>query len=804
MTKWKKRLGAVLATLAAPFLALFLAAVCTPFPAELREPPGTSVRVLDRHGRLLREVRASDGKRARALTDAELRGPLAEAMIAAEDRRFRAHHGVDFLAIGRAVVTSARAGRVVSGASTLTMQLARTVRPRPKSVRGKFLEMALALRIEATLSKQEILRAYLERVDFGPSLRGAGATSLAIFDKPVAALSTAEAALLAGLPRGPNLYDVRKRPQLAKRRRDRVIDRMQAAGTLSAESAASARGEPLAPQRDAVPFGAPHLVRALVDGSLRADIPGLEAIGTPQTLETTLDADLQRVAENALRVHLEPLAQKNVGTGAVVVLENETGHVLAYVGSRDFFDEAHLGQNDGVRSLRQPGSTLKPFVYGLAMERLGYTAATVLPDVELHLATPSGDFAPRNYDGKFHGPVRLRQALATSLNVPAVETAAALGPAVVIDRLHELGFTSLTEAPSHYGPGVALGDGEVSLLALARAFSTLARRGADLPPVFLRSAIGDRGSLPARAAPTPRPIMSPVATDAITDILADAGARQAAFGEGEVLRFDHDVAAKTGTSKGFRDNWTAGYTRAVTVAVWVGNFDGTPMSGISGVTGAGPVFQAVMSAAMRGRTATSLRARAGEELQEVSICALSGERPTEACPHRLRELMPTEAVTQLSDCGYHERVRIEKATGHRAGPTCPLADTELVSFERFPLEYGAWPQEASRPLAPLEASVRCPPEDDPSKEDGLALRIEYPLPDARFVLDPERDPHTQAVPIRISGPRKLRSLTLFVDGAQTTTVGPPFTLSLPLTAGTHELVVTGADQRSEPVRIHVR
>lgn len=803
-TRARRALRAAGIAAAAPFASLFLAALLTPFPEALRESSPASVRVLDRRGHLLREVRAADGKRARPLTDAELGGPLSAAMIAAEDRRFWRHHGVDPLAIARAAVDSLAARRVVSGASTLTMQLARTVRPKPKTILGKFQEMALALRIEASLSKQEILRAYLERVDFGPSLRGAAAASHAIFDKPVASLSTAEAALLAGLPRGPSLYDVKKRPALAKKRRDRVIGRMEAAGSLTQLQADHARGEPLVPSRGAVPFGAPHLVRGLVGGDLRDQVPGLAGIGVPRVITTTIDPELQRVAENALRVHLEPLAAKNVTTGAVVVLENETGNVLAYVGSRDFFDEERLGQNDGVASPRQPGSTLKPFVYGLAMERLGYTAATVLPDVELHLQTPAGDFAPRNFDGKFHGPVRLRQALATSLNVPAVATAAALGPEIVLDRLHELGFDTLTEAASHYGPGLALGDGEVSLLALARAFSTLARDGEDLAPVLVTAAAGEAGELMV-PAPVRRTVMPAAVAVVLTDILADAGAREAAFGEGEALRFDFDVAAKTGTSKGFRDNWTAGYTRPVTVAVWVGNFDGSPMAGVSGVTGAGPVFHAVMEAAMRGRDPKSLRLRAGQGLVSTSVCALSGERPHAACPQRIREWLPSEAESTLLDCGYHEHVRIERASGLRAGPSCGLAAAELRVFERFPLLYGEWPREAGRPIAPTASSVRCPLEAEPAVDDGPALRLEYPLPDGRFVLDPERDAVSQAVPVRLAGPRRLERVRLIVDDVEVAAAGPPFSLMLPLVVGTHVARLEGNDgSASEPIRFSVR
>jgi penicillin-binding protein 1C len=281
----------------------------------------------------------------------------------------------------------------------------------------------------------------------------------------------------------------------------------------------------------------------------------------------------------------------------VVVVENATGDVLAYVGSPDFGDRAHGGQNDGARAKRQPGSTLKPFVYGLAMERVGLTAASVLPDVELHLDVARGEYAPRNYDERFHGPVRLREALANSLNVPAVWTAAKVGDGAVLERLREVGFRSLLESPEYYGPAIALGDGEVTLLELAGAYATLARGGVTRPLRFLK---GEEGDLVARAG-LERRVMPPEIAAVLGDVLADRNARLASFGERSALELPFDVAAKTGTSKGFRDNWTVGYTREVTVAVWVGNFDGSPMEGVSGITGAAPIFRAVMDAAMRGR-----------------------------------------------------------------------------------------------------------------------------------------------------------------------------------------------------------
>ena len=257
--------------------------------------------------------------------------------------------------------------------------------------------------------------------------------------------------------------------------------------------------------------------------------------------------------------------------------------------SPSFTDAANQGENDGVLAKRQPGSALKPFVYELALEKLGFTAATVLPDVDQHWQHDGVDYHPQNYDGRYHGPVRLREALANSYNVPAVYTAALLGPGLLLERLRALGFASLDRDASYYGPALALGDGEVRLLELANAYATLARGGTWLPVRAVVRPPSDAG----------RVVVAPRELGVITDILADPHARLASFGENSALDLPFPVAVKTGTSKGFRDNWTVGYTSEVTVAVWVGNFDGSPMLGVSGVTGAGPLFREVMLAAHR-------------------------------------------------------------------------------------------------------------------------------------------------------------------------------------------------------------
>jgi penicillin-binding protein 1C len=802
---------AALLVVVLPVVALSVRAAGMGLPDALKEgaTASESTRFVDRDGRPLRELRAGDATRARWVKLDEVGDDVVRAVLAAEDRRFFSHPGVDAVAVVRAVASDVARRRVVSGASTLTMQLARLVRPHPRDLRGKFDEAALALRIEASLSKREILEQYVNRAPFGVGVRGIDAAARFWFDKSPRDLSLAEAAALASLPRGPAVYAVDRHPERVLRRRDRVIDRMLAAGWISPERAERARNEPLVARPGKGSFGAPHLVQALLAGDGRlwpADLTASGAASGAQSVQTTIDGDLQREVEAAAREEIAALQEKHATSAAVVVLDNATGEVRAYMGSPDFGDEARGGQNDGVRARRQPGSTLKPFVYGLAMERLGWTPATILPDVELHVALDEGTYAPNNYDERFHGPVRLREALGSSLNVPAVWATQQLGVGAVLERLRDVGFASLAADEDHYGPAIALGDGEVSLLELANAYATLARGGLWRPVRAVRRVV--RGGMPAEAAVAPQRRTMPVAVaELLADVLSDAGARAAAFGERSVLDLPFEVAAKTGTSKGSRDNWTVGFTREVTVGVWVGNFDGSAMRGTSGITGAAPLFRKAMTAAMRGRSALPLRLTPRVDrdahLVEVEVCPLSGARPGQACPHAVREWMPAESRDALPSCAVHERVRVDRRNGLRAGPGCPAAFVEERTFERFDGPFRAWAQMAGRATAPEGVSPLCPVPRSPAPVASQP-RVGWPNDGATFVIDPERPRSEQALFVRLEAPSGVDRVALLVDGRPMAEVGAPFLARWQLAPGEHALAARAAGgDASVPVVVRV-
>lgn len=757
-------------------LGLTVVSLGLPLPDALRGEAFPSLQIHDRHGKLLREVRTRGGALSSSVRLSELPGGVVPALLAAEDARFFSHPGVDPLAVLRAAAQMILERRVVSGASTITQQLARTVVPRPRTLRGKLSEMALALRIERSLSKERILEQYLSRVAFGPSVTGIDAASRFFFDKPAAALSLSEAATLVAIPRGPALYDPRRGTERVTRRRNRILERMRTGSLAPAEDLDLALASPVLLQRRHVEGGVLHFAQALLQGKLE---PALRARDL-RSVETTLDAGLQREVETLTARAAEDLSEAGGSALSVLVVENATGDVLAYVGSPAYGAADELGANDGVLALRQPGSALKPFLYAAAMADLGMTAASVLPDVPLTLVGAEGAYSPGNYDGRSHGPVRLRVALAGSLNVPAVAVAEQLGPSRLLELLHRVGFESLDRPPAHYGAALALGDGEVRLSELAVAYSTLARRGVRLPLRFARSARDARGDEVSVAMGSPKTALRADVAAAITDILADAGARAASFGRGSVLELPFAAAVKTGTSKGYRDNWTAGFTREITVVVWAGNFDGSPMIGSTGVTGAAPLFHDVMVAAMRGRTPEPLvDANASVE---VEVCALSGARPGPACPHRIRDRFPRGHVP-AGECSFHETVRIDPRSDLLAGPGC--ADAVLRTFERYPPKYAAWARAARRPVAPDRSSPRCPAPI--AKATPLAgAVIEFPHEGARFALEPGEPAE---IVLSARPPGGASSLRFVMDGKLLAEIAAPFELPWRLVPGTHRVEV---------------
>jgi penicillin-binding protein 1C len=759
-------------------------------PAELARPE-QSLRLLDRKGRLLREVRSGRETRARPVPLDELSRHVVPATLAAEDRRFWSHGGVDVLAVGRAVAQNLFSAEVVSGASTITMQLARLLRGGDRTLDNKFLEAALARKLERTFDKRRILEEYLNRAPYGNGIQGIEAAAWGYFRKSARDLSLGEAAALAALPRSPHLYDPYRRRANLLARRDRVLDRMLRFGWIGESDRRRARAAPLRIHPPLRRFEAPHFV----EGLLARHDPRLTG-----TVRTTLDLDLQRRVETIVERVVAELRDRGGNDAAVVVLDNAGGDVLAYVGSADFFDP-DAGQVDGALARRQPGSALKPLTYALAFES-GFTPAAVLPDVASTFPTAAGElYEPRNYDGKFHGPVRAREALANSYNIPAVWLAQQLTPERLLETYRAFGLTMLDRPADYYGVALTLGDGEVTLLALTTAYAALARGGVLLPARMLAD------EEPPAAAPR---VVRAATAFLVTDVLADRRARLAAFGEGNVLELPFRAAAKTGTSKSYRDNWTVGYTREVTVGVWVGNFSGEPMGNVSGITGAGPLFREVLLAAMEGRKAEPWQRPAG--LVDLRICPLSGEPAGPECPHAVTEPVPEALARRAAGtCTWHRRLAVDRRNGLLAGPECPPELVDRPLFESFPAAFAAWAADAGRPVPPTADSPFCPPLRESPGTDGApdgALRpvvLAWPEDGSRFSLDPDVPPELQTIAIvaRVPGADPVARVTFLVDGRVLGEAAAPFRAAWRLEPGRHELTVRLPDGAEDRATIEV-
>lgn len=689
------------------------------------------------------------------------------------------------MAVARTLLSSLHAGRITGGASTITQQLARRLFDRPRTLVGKTLEALWAIRLTAHVPREQILREYLDRAPMGNTVTGVETAAQFYFRRPAAHLSLGQAALLAGMVKAPAHFDPLRHPDRAHERMLWVLERMATMGVIGREDAQAAAAAPLDLDSDPAPFAAPHFVDHLARS--------LDAAGLRKAVlvETTLDGGLQSFVEQAIDEELTGLRGRRVGEAAVIVVDNPTGEVLAYAGSQDFFDDDG-GQNDGVRALRQPGSTLKPFAYALALSA-GDTAATLIPDVEARFATPAGDFQPRNYDRRLHGPVRLRTALANSYNVPAVRVCERIGPARILEVLHSAGFESLTRGADHYGVGLILGDGEVSLYELARAYRGLARRGVLAPLVEIRDARDGAGNSirPAPEFPARR-FLPTKAVLLVTDILSDETARAPAFGLDNALRLRFPVAVKTGTSRGHVDNWTVGFTRARTVAVWVGNFDGAPMLGVSGVTGAGPLFKRVMAQAMDGLIPEPLMDR--RPFDAVAICPLSGQRAGEDCPASVEEIFVRGAAPRAV-CSMHRRLPRPRSADRARGRVLDVGPAYYGWARGEGLDGGPWPD-----AEPAGADVE--------RRSVAAKRARFLVPGDgdEYFVDPTLPLADQTIPVRAQAPPGVRALMVRVDQGAVRRLDAPFVTRLPGAPGRHrvELWTPGATTPEDVVSFVVR
>jgi penicillin-binding protein 1C len=521
----------------------------------------------DRNGQMIESIRVDFATRRLAWTSIKSIAPVVkDTVVASEDKRFWSHGGVDWLAVGSAVQARFDGSRS-RGASTISMQLAAFLAPElaapgNRSWLDKIKQMRAARALESDWSKDEILEAYFNMVGFRGEAQGIGAAALSLFGKTPDALSRQDAVLITALLPAPTASA------------EQVAARACRIAPKDCDTLKPAVGEMLNTTRSLAldPGLAPHLAAKLLTK------PGMK-------VNTTLDTNVQRTATMALRRQMASLGKDRARDGSVVVVDNASGDVLAYVGGVG--GESTASYVDGASALRQAGSTLKPFLYAMVLEKGYLTPASILDDSPVQLDTATGLYVPQNYDKGFKGPVSVRTALAASLNVPAVRTLLVAGPEAFRDRLWDSGYRGLTEDGQYYGFSLALGSAEVTLMQQAEAYRSLAMAGTWSPIRLVKDGAPQEPS---------RPILTPQAAWLVSDILADPTARAATFGLDSALKLPFWAAAKTGTSKAMRDNWCIGYSDRYTVAVWVGNMEGDSMKAVSGTSGAAPIWRDVMLA----------------------------------------------------------------------------------------------------------------------------------------------------------------------------------------------------------------
>lgn len=557
---------------------------------------------------------------------------LQRAVIEAEDKRFYLHHGVDWWARLHATWQNIAHMRVVRGASTISEQVIRLLHPRRRSLWARFLEGIEARHLEERFSKGQILEFYLNQVPFAAQRRGISQASHYLWDRDLGTLSEREQLALAIIIRAPDRLNPYKNPRGLKGRITYLAHQLRETGAISDEQEILIAREQLRLESRELLIKADHFVRFIQRATRSDDLSS--------RVTTTLDSRAQKHIQSILDARIEDLRSFQVTDGAVLVVDNTDASVLAWVNAGNFHGEAG-SQIDGVLIPRQPGSTLKPFVYAFALTK-GWTATTLVNDAPLVQAVGAGAHAYRNYSRMYYGEIPLREALGNSLNVPAIRAAEFTGTHTLLEFLHKAGFSSLSEPAAHYGEGLALGNGEVTLFELVQGYAALANKGVFRPLRFLRA-----DSDPEKTKES-QPLVSPEVSSIIGDILSDPHARRREFGVDGLLRFPVETAIKTGTATDYRDAWALGYSSNFTVGVWMGNMNRSSMQEITGARGPALVLRSVLAELERERESKDLFR--SPNLDHRAVCPLSGLLAGPTCPQIGELFVPGTAPHKV--CGH--------------------------------------------------------------------------------------------------------------------------------------------------------
>ncbi|MBI4059267.1 PBP1A family penicillin-binding protein [Candidatus Microgenomates bacterium] len=791
---------AILLLFAGSFIAFPLLALGLPSPDKIVRQEGFSTKIYDRNGESLYDVFVD--KKRTAVKLAEIPPYVKQATVAIEDKNFYKHEGFDTSGILRAMLNIATRGKI-EGGSTLTQQLVKNVLlSSERTIFRKVREFILAVQIEHKFSKDQILEMYLNEAPYGGTAYGVESAAQTYFGKRVADLTLVEAAILAGLPQRPSVYSpFSSTPKAYIGRAQNVLRRMREDGYITSDQEKEANKElpNVVFANKGAGFKAPHFV-TYVQGILEAKY-GKEIVENGGLkVTTTLDSKLQEEAQKIVAEEIKKVESLHITNGASVVLDVNTGEILAMVGSKDFQAEDYDGQVNVTLSLRQPGSAIKPVTYLTAFKK-GYTPSTMLMDVETVFPGGVGqpDYKPVNYDGKYRGPLQLRYALANSINIVAVKLLSLVGIKDMMKTAYDLGITTLEPTQtnlSRVGLSVTLGGGEVRLLDITRAYTAFANGGKRVEPIAILKVEDKNGKILEETKPTAgKQVITPQQAYLISHILSDNEARVDVFGRASSLVVPgRTVAVKTGTTNDKRDNWTIGWTAGqVAAGVWVGNNDNSPMKNVSsGVTGAAPIWRRIMQAALREKDNTSFIQPEGIVTEDVD--GLSGFAAHDGFTAR-SEIFISGTEPQGDD-PIHKKLKICKNEGKIATPS-DIASGNYDEKEYFVIReddptaaLGAnrW-QEGINLWLTTQADSRYHPPSDYCGSTPINIDFDTPKDNQNLTSN------TFEMRVKISSIEKISQVEFELDGQKVATfTSTPFTTTINTTVGTHTLRVKARDQ----------
>jgi len=758
---------------------------------------------------------------------------LVAMTLAAEDRRFYSHPGVDRRAIARALQQNYISRESYSGASTIAMQVARLQTPVSRGWYAKLRESYTALWLTLRFGREIILRQYLTIAPYGNRIAGANYASRRYFQKPLVDLSWAEAALLAAVPKAPGKMNLLKSEglQAAKKRARLILDRALQYKWITEEQWQQASDELVRfvlPAKELREYEALPAVLA-IEKYLREKANRRHIILNPlnPTLQTSLDLDLQQTMQNLITGKISELRNLGASNVAVVVIKVSTGEVLCYLGSEDYYDDAHAGSIDFVATPRSTGSLLKPFIFGLGMEWLGHTAATVLTDIGLDFGEGRNTFIPGNYDQKFLGPVLYKTALANSRNIPAIQVLKTIGIDHFYQHLAELGLAPDDGQADYYGLGLAIGGLYSSLQKLCEAYLVLANEGRRTPLSWWANSTAegmdehgnhglarqdseiflpqkqDFGLLQVRMTNSRKNIIRPDIAMQLQRFLSDPLARLPSFPRGGFLEYPYPVAIKTGTSQGYRDAWTIGWSDTYLVGVWIGHHDNLSMKKVSGYAHAAPMVKEIFSRlhSDRNEGLEDVGFPPPREYKPVAICRLTGKLADRNTPYVSVDYFKSGTEpTEYSDM--QKVMAIDNRNDLLASLSCPKKYVAYKKFVVLPSIFKDWAMAQGLPIPPVQYSSLC---GDHRIIDDYQITITSPRGDSRFYLDPEMPADASVLDLNCLVEPGAKDVLWLVNGEEYKVARFPYKVNWPMKPGKHvfQAVVPLTAFKSEIVRIEI-